>query len=242
MEHTKELLLAAHEGKKEARDTLVSENMGLVKKIALKYSSYGNEYDDMVQIGVIGLIKCIDRFDVTADVMFSTYAVPMIIGEIKRFLRDDGMIKISRILKENNYKISAAESAFMAKNAREATIDELSTITGISCEDIVMSREACMQVKSIYQPVGSEDDGTCMIDMIAQRSDGQDETAAVIDKMVLKDMLLLMDERERKLIMLRYFEDKTQSETASLLGMTQVQVSRLEKKVLAQMKKKLTER
>lgn len=249
MDHTKELILLAHNGDKQARELLVEENMGLVRSVAGKFAAMGQEYDDMAQLGAIGLLKCIDRFDLSQEVKFSTYAVPMIIGEIRRFLRDDGIIKVSRTLKENNYKIKRASSELSSKLGREATIDEISEKTGISPEDIILAREADIETVSIYQTAG-EDDGNdnYILDRLSEKDlccqpDGtpeDTEKTVIVNKIFLNKILSELSDRERKLIMLRYYDEKTQSETAEQLGMTQVQVSRLEKKILLGLRKKAT--
>lgn len=249
MDHTKELIALAHEGDKGAREQLVEENMGLVYSVARKFAAMGQEFDDMVQLGAIGLIKCVDRFDLAQEVKFSTYAVPMIIGEMKRFLRDDGIIKVSRTLKENQYKIKRAESELAQKLGRDATIEEVAAWTGILKEDIVLSKEACTEVHSIYQTVGSseENDGYIIDRMLVGHTvcqeDGaleDEEKTAVLNRLLLEKMLDTLTEKERRLIELRYYEDKTQVQAAAVLGMTQVQVSRLEKKILAELRRQIT--
>lgn len=248
MDHTKELILSAHNGDKGAREQLVKENMGLVWSIARKFAGMGQEFDDMVQLGSIGLLKCIDRFDVSMDVKFSTYAVPMIIGEIKRFLRDDGMIKISRTLKENQYKAKRAEARLMQVLGREPTVEEIAAESKIAVEDILLAKEAGIEINSIYQTVGNEEDSdTYVIDRLVTgeancQEDGAPEDmekTSVINRMALEKVLSGLSGQEQKLIRLRYYEDKTQVETAKQLGMTQVQVSRLEKKVLLGLRKKM---
>ena len=153
MEHTKELIFRAHNGEKEARDTLVLENMGLVYSISRRFLGRGYDIEDINQIGTIGLIKAIDKFDENYDVKFSTYAVPMIAGEIKRFLRDDGILKVSRSIKENGYKIKKASEQLTNENGREATVEELAAATELTVEDVVIALEANGQVESIYQTV-----------------------------------------------------------------------------------------
>lgn len=247
MDHTKELIFLAHNGDKKARELLVKENMGLVRSVAGKFAAMGQEYDDMAQLGAIGLIKCIDRFDLSQEVKFSTYAVPMIIGEIKRFLRDDGIIKVSRTLKENNYKIKRASAELSVGLGREATIEEISEKTGISPEDIILAREADIETVSIYQ-TADDDDGNdnYILDRLPAKDvccqmDGTPEDAekaVIVNKIFLDKILSELSDKERKLITMRYYDEKTQAETAQLLGMTQVQVSRLEKKILLGMRKK----
>jgi RNA polymerase sporulation-specific sigma factor len=246
MDHTKELILQAHQGDKQARESLVKENMGLVWSIARKFAAMGHEMEDMVQIGSIGLLKSIDRFDLTQDVRFSTYAVPMIIGEIRRFLRDDGLIKVSRTLKENQYKINRAAAQLALELGREPVLEEIAESTGISVEDILLSKEALQEVGSIYQTAGGDENDNYMIDRICTagvscQEDGtpeDEEKTAVLNHMMLEKLLSGLGERERRLICLRYYENQTQTATAQLMGMTQVQVSRLEKKILLELRAK----
>ncbi len=237
MDHTKELIELAHQGNKEARDMLVLENMGLVYSIARRFMGRGYDMEDITQIGTIGLIKAIDKFDLTKPVMFSTYAVPMINGEIKRFIRDDGMIKISRSIKENNWKIHQAMESLAQKLGREATIEEISELTGIPCEDIVLASSACKDVESIYQTVYQGDGSqTYVVDKIAASAETPPNDI-LINHMLLEQVMEGLDDMEKQLIIMRYFEDKTQTQVATVLGISQVQVSRLEKKLLTKMRK-----
>lgn len=246
MEHTKELILQAQKGDCKARDRLIQENMGLVYGVAKKFASMGNEMDDMVQLGSIGLLKCIERFDLSLDVKFSTYAVPMIIGEIRRFLRDDGLIKVSRSLKENQYRINRAAAELAVTLGREPELIEISARTGIGVEDILLSREAGQEVSSIYQTVPEEENDNYVLDRMcakkaALQEDGSLEDAEkteLLNRLLLEKLLRDLPEKERRLLFLRYFENKTQTEIAGELAMTQVQVSRMEKKILLELRKK----
>lgn len=237
MDHTKELIELAHSGSREARDMLVLENMGLVYSIARRFLGRGYEMEDITQIGTIGLIKAIDKFDLEQPVMFSTYAVPMISGEIKRFIRDDGMIKVSRSIKENGWKIRQASERMSQQKGRDATVEEISEETGIGVEDIVIAMAAGRDVESIYQTVYQGDGNKIyVVDKLAAAAES--ETGDVlINRMMLEQMLDSLEDNERLLITMRYFEDKTQSEVAAKLGISQVQVSRLEKKILLRMRK-----
>ena len=236
MDHTKELIELAHRGNREARDLLVMENMGLVYSVAKRFYNRGHEIEDLCQIGTIGLIKAIDKFDLEQPVMFSTYAVPMISGEIKRFIRDDGMIKISRSIKENNWKIKQAERSLMQKLGREATIEELAAETGIFKEDIVMAMEAAKEVESIYQTVYQKDGNSMyVVDKLAAYTEIP-ASETVVNKLLLEQMLHNLPDLERQIIELRYYEDKTQVQVAAILGISQVQVSRMEKKILVRMR------
>lgn len=239
MDHTKELIALAGDGSREARDMLVLENMGLVYSIARRYLGRGYEMEDLVQIGTIGLIKAIDKFDLEKEVMFSTYAVPMISGEIKRFIRDDGIIKVSRTIKENSWKISRAKEELFQKMGREATANEIAEATGILPEDIVIAMDASKDVESIYQTVYQSDGNQIyVIDKLsASTEDGCHEK--IINHMLLEDAMNNLDDNEKTLIEMRYFQDKTQFEVANTLGISQVQVSRMEKKILLRMRKNM---
>lgn len=243
MDDTKELILKAHNGDKAARDRLVMENMGLVYSVSRRFIGRGCELEDINQIGTIGLIKAIDKFDDSFDVKFSTYAVPMIAGEIKRFLRDDGMLKVSRSLKENGYRIKRASDELVSKNGREATIEELAAATELSVEDVVMALEANTDVESIYRTIYQNDGNE--IYLVDKLSVGETATAKdgfagaqerLLNSMMLEQLMVELDETERKLIMLRYFREMTQTQVADELGISQVQVSRLEKKILKKLR------
>jgi RNA polymerase sporulation-specific sigma factor len=237
MDHTKELIERAHKGDEKAREQLVTENMGLIGSIIKRFTGRGCEQEDLFQIGSIGLIKAVDKFDTSYDVKFSTYAVPMITGEIKRFLRDDGMIKVSRTLKENSVKIARAVEEYRREHQKEPVIEELSEITGILPEDIVMSFEASSDVESIYKTIyTNEESEVCLLDRLEEKRNYNDE---MVDKMVIGELLDALPEKEQKLIRMRYFEERTQTDIAGELGISQVQVSRMEKRILAHMKKKL---
>lgn len=229
------LINLAHEGDKEARDTLVAENLGLVWSVVRRFSGRGHEIDDLFQIGCIGLIKAIDKFDVSFEVKFSTYAIPMITGEIKRFLRDDGIIKVSRTLKETAYKAQMIKENLTYKNGREPTMDEIAGEIGVTSEELVMAMESGAQVESIYKTI-YQNDGNAIY-LIDKIDIAEDENESVINRMTLKKILSELDETERTIITMRYFRDKTQTEIARELGISQVQVSRLEKKILKNIKK-----
>lgn len=232
---TLELIKLAQSGDKFARDKLVEENVGLVWSIVRRYSLRGYESEDLFQIGSIGLIKAIDKFDFNFDVKFSTYAIPLIQGEIKRFLRDDGIIKISRITKENNYKIKKVISEYESKYGCEPTMEIISSLTGLDKEDIVLALETDNQVESIYKEIyESGGQGVCLIDGI---KDERNQMEAVVDNIMLKQMLSMLDEEEMKLIDLRYFKGKTQTEIAGIFGMSQVKISRMESKILKRLRK-----
>ena len=232
-----ELLQRAHDGDKEARDRLVMENIGLVWSIVKRFSGRGCETEDLFQIGSIGLLKAIDNFDLSMDVKLSTYAVPMITGEIRRFLRDDGMIKVSRPLKELAMKIYSARERMEFSLGREPTIEELAGQVGVSREEVAASLEAGAEGESLYRRVGKEDDGNgCLLDKLAEKSS---ENEKVLDIIVVKELLSGLGRQEQEIIIRRYFENQTQTKIAEDLHISQVQVSRLEKKILRQLREKL---
>lgn len=246
MERFAELIQQAHEGDKSARDELVSENLGLVRAVARRFDNRGHDREELFQIGCIGLMKAIDKFDISLKLAFSTYAVPMITGEIRRFLRDDGMVKVSRTLKENAYKVHKAREWLCRELGREPNLVEVSAATGLSNEEIVMATEANREVESLYQPVYEKDgDELLLIDQLCGREKEdftreEPEKEAVLNQMVIDQLLSLLNGQERKLIELRYFENRTQTDVAAELKMTQVQVSRLEKKILLRLRKNIS--
>ena len=234
---TMEYIKRAHGGDKMARDMLVTENMGLIWSIVRRFSNRGYDPEDLFQIGSIGLMKAIDKFDLEMDVKFSTYAVPMITGEIRRFLRDDGMIKVSRPLKELAMKAGMARERLEYAMGREPTIDEIANEVGASREEVAASLEAGAEVESIYRPLGNDDgSGGCLMDKLLGN---HLEDEALLNRMVLKEVLKELNPQEQRIIFARYFENKTQTVIASHLGISQVQVSRMEKKILLELRKKL---
>lgn len=227
-------------GSKAAKEKIVSDNTGLVWSIARRFVNRGYDLEELYQIGCIGLLKACDRFESRYGVQFSTYAVPLIAGEIKRFLRDNGAIKVSRILKQNGYQISKAKEALLHKYGREATLDELADYTGLCVEDIVMATEANREVESIQQTICGKD-GT-QVSLVERLVDeAQSEVAAenIMNRILVGQAMEKLGEVEQELIRLRFFEDRTQTEVAKVLGISQVQVSRLEKKILIQMRQNL---
>lgn len=234
MEETAALLTQAQAGDRGAREILVEKNLGLVHHIVKRFLGRGYEAEDLFQIGSIGLMKAIDKFDLEYEVKFSTYAVPMIAGEIKRFLRDDGMVKVSRTLKENGIKIKQAADRVSKQLGREATISEISELTGLPPEDIVVAMEANAEVESIYKSVYQSDGNE--IYMVDKLPSGKDDNERVLNHILLEQLLSELTEEEKRLIALRYFQDKTQVEVAKQLGISQVQVSRLEKRILLRMR------
>lgn len=240
MEVTTVLIAKAQQGDKNAREVLIENNLGLVHAIVRRFVGRGVEPEDLFQIGTIGLIKAIDHFDLQYDVKFSTYAVPLITGEIKRFLRDDGMVKVSRTLKEQALKVKLLQQKLQVELGREPTIQELSEKSELSMEEIVMAMEADCKVESIYASVYQNDGSeVSLVDMLGKEDTEKED---VINRMLLKQLLDGLNEKERILISMRYFQDKTQTEVAQCMGISQVQVSRLEKKILLSMRKCAEER
>lgn len=234
---TIELIKQARAGDKLARDKVIKSNMALVYSIVKRFSGRGYDLEDLGQIGAIGLIKAVDKFDLNFDVKFSTYAVPLITGEIKRFLRDDGMVKVSRSLKESGWRIKKAAEQLSLEFGREPTMEELCEATDMKKEDIVLALEAGSEVeslhKTVFQKEGSE---IALMDRIPSE---KDESEGVVNRLLLQQLLDELESKERELIELRYFEDKTQMQVAEALEMNQVQVSRMEKKILKTMRKKV---
>lgn len=243
---------AAQRGEKEARDTLVEKNTGLVWSIVKRFANRGYELEDLFQIGCIGLMKAIDRFDLSYQVEFSTYAVPMIAGEIKRHIRDNGMVRVSRTLKEHGWKIGKAKEELCMELGRMPNIGEIEERTGYTREEIVLAMEANAEVESIDKTVYGQDGKEVriweqisstagMLGSLELAGNKDIEKEKILDKMLVEDLLGKLNSREAKLISLRYFGEKTQSDIAKTLGVSQVQVSRLEKKILKKMREQLLE-
>ena len=237
MEEVAVLIARSQAGDKAAREALIEKNLGLVHHIVRRFLGRGYDAEDLFQIGAIGLMKAIDKFDLAYDVKFSTYAVPMISGEIKRFLRDDGIVKVSRTLKENGWKIRQAAEQIYHERGRDATLEEIAEATGIAREDIVMAMEANVEVESIYKSVYQSDGNE--IYLVDKKKKKKDDNEKLLNHMLLEQLIGELGEEERMLIRLRYFQDKTQVEVAKNLGISQVQVSRMEKKILIRMREKL---
>lgn len=234
----KDLIKRAKNGDKEAENEILNGNIALVWSVARKFSNRGYDLDDIFQIGCIGILKAIKNFDLNYDVRFSTYAVPLIMGEIKRFLRDDGIIKVSRRLKEIAQKAKITKEILEKELNREAKLSEIAERIGELPSDLAVALEANVAPESLYREFNDGDkSGGYLIDKIANNIDTEEE---ILDKISLSEAIKALDERERKIIMLRYFRGKTQSEIASVIGISQVQVSRLEKKILLRMKEKMT--
>ena len=239
MREQSELIRQAQEGDKDALDEMITANLGLVHSIVRRFEHRGCDREELFQTGCIGLIKAIKHFDLSLQLAFSTYAVPMIMGEIRRFLRDDGMVKVSRTLKEQGYRISKARELLVAKLGREPEISELEAQTELTREEIVLAMEANREVESIYQPVaGAEGEELLLLDQLGNTDNlyEEPEKEAVLNELVVKQLLTLLDEKEEQVIRLRYFENKTQCKVAEIMGMSQVQVSRMERKILMKLR------
>ncbi len=234
-EETLELINKVQNGNEEAKEILISSNLGLVRSVVSKFLNIGYDRDDLFQLGSIGLMKAIYKFDPKFNVKFSTYAVPMILGEIKRYLRDDGMVKVSRSLKQIAVKAKTTSETLTKKLGREPSIEEIAAELNIEKEDLVMAMESNFSVEYLHGVIHEEEGSPiCLIDKISLK--GENEEEKVVENLLLKEVLAKLEKRERQIIMLRYFEDRTQSEIGELLNISQVQVSRIEKKVLAKLK------
>ncbi|MDA8234058.1 MAG: RNA polymerase sporulation sigma factor SigF [Clostridia bacterium] len=228
---TRRLIILAKEGDAAARETLVNSNLRLVFNLVQRFSNRGYELEDLFQIGTIGLIKAIDKFDMSYDVKFSTYAVPMIIGEIRRFLRDDNPVKVSRSVKEIAHKVQYIKEHLCKELEREPTINEIAHQLNLPREEIVSALEAAQTPTSIFETLYQDDgDPIYVLDQLGT-GDGE-EDGGWFDQIAIKEVLMKLATRERKIILMRFYEDKTQSEVAKHLGLSQVQVSRLERQAL----------
>lgn len=235
--NTLELIRLSQMGDTGARNRVITENVGLIWSIVRRFLGRGQEADDLFQIGCIGLMKAVDKFELSYDVKFSTYAVPMITGEIKRFLRDDGMIKVSRTLKETAGRVRKVQEMLENEYGREPTLTELAASMQIAEEEIVMALDSSAEVESLNKTIyHSDGNDIALMDKIAEEVDRNER---LVDHIALKKILSELDEREQSLIRMRYFEERTQTQVAEVLGVSQVQVSRMEKKLLLQLRSRL---
>lgn len=237
MDHTIALIQKSHEGDEEAKAQIVEENTGLIWCVVKRFYNRGAEAEDLFQIGSIGLLKAIDKFDLSYDVKFSTYAVPMISGEIKRFLRDDGMIKVSRSLKEMAYKAHCCREKLQGQNGDEPSLGEIARTMQVDKEELVLALEAGAEVESLHKTIYQKDGHE--IQLLDKLEEKERSEEAVLNRMLLNQLLEQLKPEERQLIYLRYFANKTQSEVGAILGISQVQVSRMEKRILEQMREKI---
>lgn len=231
-------IVDAQNGNKNAMEKLININNGLIWNIVKRFKDRGYEIDDLYQIAVIGFIKAIQKFDVSFDVRLSTYAVPYILGEVRRYTQTEGPIKISRTIKELLYKISEIQKEYL-KKGKEASIEEIAKEVGVSKDEVIVALESKLPVNSIYENDSNDDDGISLIDRI---SSGIDEQNLITNKITIIELIKNLEEREKQVILLRYFRNKTQMEVAKIMGVNQVQISRIERKVLGNMKKKLIDK
>ena len=232
------MITMAQSGNKEALEELTLRNRGLIWSAVRKYSGRGVEAEDLFQIGAIGLIKAINKFDINYNVEFSTYAVPMILGEIRRFLRDDGIIKVSRSLKETASQARIAAEKIYAQKGRDATIGEIAEMINCNKGDIALSLEATQPTESIYRTVhDGENNPVLLIDKIHGNENNEE---ALLTSVALKEAIRNLPSKERQILMLRYYKEKTQSEVAKIMGVSQVQISRIEKKVLGTLRQNIS--
>ena len=234
MEHTLALIGRAHQGDKEARDTLFEENTGLIYSVARRFLGRGVEMEDLFQIGSIGLLKAVDKFDPAFEVKFSTYAIPMILGELKRFFRDDGMIKVSRSIKENQHRVYLAREKIEKELGREPSLKEIAEMLEMPPEEVAMTMDSAAEVESLYRTVyQSEGTDISLIDKIPEKENAEEH---LLNRIFLEEILGKLESSDRKLLYMRYFQDQTQTQIAEQLGVSQVQVSRMEKRILKKLR------
>lgn len=230
-------ILNAQNGNEQAMENLIKNNSGLIWSIINRFKDRGYELEDLYQIAMVGFIKCIKKFDTTYEVKLSTYAVPYILGEIKRYIRDDGPVKVSRSIKELAIKIMEIQKDHLKKTGKDIKIEEIAIELNVSKEDITLAMEAFNPVESIYSASYTKDDDELSI--IDKLSTNIDEELQVVNKLTINQLIEGLGERDKQIILLRYYKSKTQSQVAKILGITQVQVSRLEKQILESMKRKI---
>ena len=234
MEHTLALIGRAHQGDKEARDTLFEENTGLIYSVARRFLGRGVEMEDLFQIGSIGLLKAVDKFDPAFEVKFSTYAIPMILGELKRFFRDDGMIKVSRSIKENQHRVYLAREKIEKELGREPSLKEIAEMLEMPPEEVAMTMDSAAEVESLYRTVyQSEGTDISLIDKIPEKENAEEH---LLNRIFLEEILGKLESSDRKLLYMRYFQDQTQTQIAEQLGVSQVQVSRMEERILKKLR------
>ena len=231
-----EMLKRIKNGENDLKDEFIEANLRLVLSIIKKFNNRGENINDIFQVGVIGLIKAIDNFDISQPVQFSTYAVPMIIGEIKRYLRDNSAFRVTRSLRDLAYLISQEKEKYVREKNEEPTIDEICKLVNASKEDVVLAIDSMVAPMSIYDSVYN--DGGDQIFLLDQLKNEKEESEQLIDNIAIKQMLNKLNEKERRIIERRYFQDKTQTELASELGVSQAKISRIEKNALEKIKKR----
>lgn len=232
-----QLLRRMHEGDASAREDLVNGNLRLVLSVIQRFTQRGENLDDLFQVGCIGLIKAIDNFNTDLDVRFSTYGVPMIVGEIRRYLRDNSTIRVSRAMRDTAYKVLQAKEAYMAKHQKEPTVEEIARILGIKREDVVFALDAILDPVSLYEPIYSDSgDTVCVMDQV---KDSKNTDEMWLEHIALREAVSHLTEREQKILAMRFYQSKTQMEVSEEIGISQAQVSRLEKNALRQIRKEL---
>lgn len=236
-EKINDLVEKAKQGDKDAKAILVEENSPLIKSVIKRFKDKGIEYDDLYQLGCVGFLKAIKNFNSSFGVKFSTYVVPMVIGEIKRFLRDDGAIKVSRALKSLNLQINKFVDEYTKDNQTAPKIEEIANFLKVEEQDVIMAMESSKMPVSLYLPIEEDSENLSIIDRLETE---EDSNAKMLDNIALRDLIKKLDYRDRKIILLRYYFDKTQSEIAKELNISQVQVSRLENKILDNLKNRLS--
>lgn len=239
-ENDMKMIEQAQNGNKDEMTKLIEDNSRLVWSIVRRFNGRGYDIEDLYQIGCIGLIKAIQRFDTNFEVRLSTYAVPYILGEIKRFIRDDGPIKISRSIKELNIKIKEIQKEYQNKYGKEISLEEIAKELKTSKEEIAMALDSARPVNSIEDSQYRDNKTDKTISVIEQLSTGKDEETEITNRMTIKKLISELKDKEKEVILLRYYKGKTQMQVSKILGITQVQVSRIERKVLDNMKRKLS--
>ena len=235
-EETLKLISMAQKGDEQAKQKLVNENSPLIKSIIKRFVGKGIEYDDLFQLGALGFVKAINNFQTEYNVKFSTYVVPMIIGEIKRFMRDDGAIKVSRTIKSLNLQINKFVASYVKEHGEKPSIETIAKNFDLPCQEIVFAMDSAKMPISLYTPFEEEEDKSLLVvDRFAQNN----QTEELFDNIFLRDTLKNLNARDKKIILLRYFRDKTQSEIAKELGISQVQVSRLETKIIERIRERI---
>ena len=236
-DETLALLLRAKQGDMKAREELIAGNLRLVLSVIQRFANRGENADDLFQVGCIGLIKAIDNFNTDLDVRFSTYGVPMIVGEIRRYLRDNSTMRVSRAMRDTAYKVLQAKEAYMAEHQREPTVDEIARMLELKREDVVFALDAIVDPVSLYEPVYSDSGDTiCVMDQVR---DSKNTDENWLEQIALREAIAKLSDREKRILSLRFFQGKTQMEVSTEVGISQAQVSRLEKNALRQIKKDL---
>ena len=236
-DETQALLLRAKQGDMKAREELIAGNLRLVLSVIQRFANRGENADDLFQVGCIGLIKAIDNFNTDLDVRFSTYGVPMIVGEIRRDLRDNSTMRVSRAMRDTAYKVLQAKEAYMAEHQREPTVDEIARMLELKREEVVFALDAIVDPVSLYEPVYSDSGDTiCVMDQVR---DSKNTDENWLEQIALREAIAKLSDREKRILSLRFFQGKTQMEVSTEVGISQAQVSRLEKNALRQIKKDL---